>query len=79
MSAIFILTLVLWMLSSTLGINATLVSFISMCLLLLCGILTPKDMLNETSAWNILIWLSILVFMTGKLTQFGFLTVLNME
>lgn len=55
MSAIFVLTLVLWMLSSTLGINATLVSFISMCLLLLCGILTPKDMLNETGAWNILI------------------------
>lgn len=77
MSAIFILTLVLWMLSSTLGINATLVSFISMCLLLLCGILTPKDMLNETGAWNILIWLSILVFMTGKLTQFGFIAWLS--
>lgn len=55
MSAIFVLTLVLWMLSSTLGINATLVSFISMCLLLLCDILTPKDVLNETGAWNILI------------------------
>lgn len=73
MALIFILTLVLWMLSSSINLDATLVAFISMSLLLLCGILTPGDMLHETGAWNILIWLSILVFMAGKLTQFGFI------
>lgn len=71
MAGIFILTLVLWMLSSTLGIDATLIAFISLSLLLLTGILTSKDVLSETGAWNILIWLSILVFMAGKLTDFG--------
>lgn len=71
MAAIFAITLVLWMLSSTLGIDATLIAFISVSLLLLTGVLTPKDLLSETGAWNILIWLSILVFMAEKLTQFG--------
>lgn len=73
MAGIFILTLALWMLSSTLGIDATLIAFISLSLLLLTGILSSKDVLSETGAWNILIWLSILVFMAGKLTEFGFI------
>lgn len=77
MGIIFILTLILWMLSSTLHIDATLVAFISMSLLLICGILSPKDILKETGAWNLLIWLSILVFMAGKLTQFGFIAWLS--
>lgn len=73
MAIIFVITLALWMLSSTLGIDATLIAFISVVLLLLTGVLTPKDILGETGAWNILIWLSILVFMAEKLTQFGFI------
>ncbi|MDF7639878.1 DASS family sodium-coupled anion symporter [Lactobacillus sp. ESL0791] len=73
MSIIFVITLVLWMLSSTLHIDATLIAFISVSLLLLTGVLAPKDLLRETGAWNILIWLSILVFMAEKLTQFGFI------
>lgn len=73
MAIIFVVTLALWMLSSTLGIDATLIAFISVVLLLLTGVLTPKDILSETGAWNILIWLSILVFMAEKLTQFGFI------
>ncbi|BDR61238.1 DASS family sodium-coupled anion symporter [Lactobacillus xylocopicola] len=73
MAVIFVITLILWMLSSTLGIDATLIAFISVSLLLFTGVLTPKDLLSETGAWNILIWLSILVFMAEKLTQFGFI------
>lgn len=73
MAIIFVITLTLWMISSTLGIDATLIAFISVILLLLTGILSPKDILSETGAWNILIWLSILVFMAEKLTQFGFI------
>lgn len=73
MAIIFAVTLILWMVSSTLGIDATLIAFISVTLLLLTGVLSPKDLLSETGAWNILIWLSILVFMAEKLTQFGFI------
>ncbi len=71
MAAIFILTLALWMFSSVIGLDATYIAFISMSLLLITGILTSNDVLHESGAWNILIWLSILVFMAGKLTQFG--------
>ncbi|MDF7683350.1 DASS family sodium-coupled anion symporter [Lactobacillus sp. ESL0679] len=73
MCIIFLITLLLWMLSSSLHIDATLIAFISVSLLLLAGVLTPNDLLHETGAWNILIWLSILVFMAEKLTQFGFI------
>ncbi|WEV39935.1 DASS family sodium-coupled anion symporter [Lactobacillus sp. ESL0684] len=73
MSLIFAITLILWMLSSTLNIDATLIAFISVSLLLFTGILTPNDLLHETGAWNILIWMSVLIFMAEKLTQFGFI------
>ena len=79
MAIIFAATLVLWMLSSSIKLDATTVAFISLTLLLLFGILTPKDVLKETGAWNLLIWLSILVFMAGKLTQFGFIAWLSKE
>lgn len=32
-----------------------------------------QDALKQTGAWNILIWLSILVFMASKLISFGFI------
>ncbi|MDK6803389.1 DASS family sodium-coupled anion symporter [Lactobacillus mulieris] len=79
MALIFAVTLILWMLSSSIKLDATVVAFISLTLLLLFGILSPKDVLKETGAWNLLIWLSILVFMAGKLTQFGFIAWLSKE
>lgn len=50
MAIIFAATLVLWMLSSSIKLDATTVAFISLTLLLLFGILTPKDVLKETGA-----------------------------
>ena len=71
MSLIFILTLSLWALASVTGMNSTLIAFISLALLILSGVLSVDDVLEEKGAWNILIWFSILVFMAGKLTEFG--------
>ena len=71
MLSIFILALVLWMLSSFIGLDATLVAFIAVSLLVLSGVLTVKDLLNESSAWNVLLWISILVFMANQLDETG--------
>lgn len=71
MAGVFVLTIVLWMMSNTLGIEASFVAFLAISLLLIFGVLTTKDLLSETGAWNVLIWLSILVFMAGELSEMG--------
>lgn len=76
MSAVFLLAIVLWVLSGIYKIpqlDSTFVAFLAVGLLLLTGILTMQDALKQTGAWNILIWLSILVFMASKLISFGFI------
>lgn len=76
MTAVFVLAIVMWVLSGFFDIpqlNATFVAFLAVVLLLLTGVLTIQDALKETGAWNILIWLSILVFMAGKLISYGFI------
>lgn len=71
MAGVFILTIILWMMSNTLGIEASFVAFLAISLLLIFGVLTTKNLLSETGAWNVLIWLSILVFMAGELSEMG--------
>ncbi len=76
MTAVFCLSIILWVLSGFFKIpqlDATFVAFLAVALLLITGVLTMKDALAETGAWNILIWLSILMFMAGKLISYGFI------
>lgn len=76
MSAVFLLAIVLWVLSGIYKIpqlDSTFVAFLAVGLLLLTGVLSMQDALKQTGAWNILIWLSILVFMASKLISFGFI------
>ncbi|RMC48867.1 DASS family sodium-coupled anion symporter [Lactobacillus sp. ESL0228] len=76
MSAVFLLAIVLWVLSGIFDIpqlDSTFIAFLAVGLLLLTGVLTMNDALKQTGAWNILIWLSILVYMASKLISFGFI------
>ncbi|MCO0862485.1 anion permease [Staphylococcus pasteuri] len=73
MAAIFVIALVLWMIGSFINLDATLTAFIALGLLLLTGVLTWKDVLNETGAWNTLVWFSVLVLMADQLNQLGFI------
>lgn len=65
----FIGALTLWMLASFIKMDNTLVAFLAVAVLLICGVLTVKDLLNETGAWNVIIWFSILIFMASQLAQ----------
>ncbi len=71
MGGVFIVALVLWMLSSFIGLDATTVAFLAVGLLLLTGVLSVKDVLNETGAWNTIVWFSILIFMATELNTLG--------
>lgn len=76
MSVVFLLAIILWVLSGIFKIpqlDSTFVAFLAVGLLLITGVLTMQDALKQTGAWNILIWLSMLVFMAGKLISFGFI------
>lgn len=72
MAAVFVLSVVLWLVGPKFGIDATLVSFIAVALLLICGVINVKDILSQSFAWNILTWLSIIMLMSQKLMQLGF-------
>ncbi len=73
MAAVFCIALVLWILSSFIGMEATLVAFIAVSLLLITGVITIDDVLNERGAWNVVVWFSILIFMANELTKLGFI------
>lgn len=72
MSVVFVLAIVLWLVGSHIGIDATETSFIAVGLLLITGVLNTKDLLKESFAWNILVWLSIIMLMSQKLMLLGF-------
>ncbi|CCI86926.1 DASS family sodium-coupled anion symporter [Lactobacillus gigeriorum] len=72
MAVVFVLAIVLWLIGSKIGIDATEVSFIAVILLLITGVINTKDMLKESFAWNILTWLSIIMLMSQKLMTLGF-------
>lgn len=72
MAAVFILAVVLWLVGSKIGIDATEVSFIAVALLLITGVINVKDLLGQSFAWNILTWLSIIMLMSQKLMTLGF-------
>ncbi|MDF7639262.1 DASS family sodium-coupled anion symporter [Lactobacillus sp. ESL0791] len=77
MATVFTLAIVLWVLSGIFKVaqlDATFVAFLAVALLLLTGVLTVQDVFSQSGAWNILVWLSILVFMAGKLISFGFIS-----
>ncbi|MCH5461877.1 anion permease [Lactobacillus sp. LC28-10] len=73
MASVFVVALLLWMISSFIGLEASTVAFLAVVLLLLTGVLSTKDILNETGAWNTIIWFSILIFMANELNVLGFI------
>ena len=73
MVGIFIIALALWVLGSFINVDATLTAFIALALLLLTGVLAWSDILNETGAWNTLVWFSVLVLMAEQLNKLGFI------
>lgn len=68
----FGLMLTLWVMGDKVQIPATLTALIGLSILLISGVLTWDDILKEHEAWNIFVWLSILVMMSGYLDKFGF-------
>lgn len=68
---VFLVILVLWIAGSAIDLNATVVAFIGLTLLLLLGVLNWDDIKNEKGAWDTLVWFSALVMMATYLNTMG--------
>ncbi|WP_306590797.1 anion permease [Geothrix sp. 21YS21S-4] len=72
MVAVFSFVLVLWVIGEkTWGIDGTTAALLGLGLLLLTGVLTWKDVLEEHNAWDVLIWTGALIMMAGFLNKLG--------
>ena len=67
----FILLLVLWCLGDMLNIDATTAAFTGIAVLLITGVLSWKDMAENTSAWSTLVFFGVLVGMANELNELG--------
>jgi len=74
MTAIFSFMLIFWIFGENLGVTATTTALMGLCLLLISGVITWQDVLNEHEAWHTFVWLSILVMMSAFLEKFGFIS-----
>ena len=71
--ALFIGALLLWATSSITKLNATLVALMAVCVMLISGVLTWKDVLDDKGPWDTLMWMGGLVGMAGFLNTLGFI------
>jgi len=72
MVGVFIFMLFFWIFGSRWNIEATTTALIGVSLLILTGVLSWEDVLNEKEAWHIFIWFGILVTMAKYLQVLGF-------
>ncbi|EAX47440.1 anion transporter [Thermosinus carboxydivorans Nor1] len=72
--AIFILILGLWVTGSVTKIDATLVAFVGIALMLIFGILDWKDLAESKETWASLMWFGAIMGLSTALTKLGFFT-----
>ncbi|WP_404471944.1 anion permease [Vreelandella venusta] len=65
--------LLLWIFGGGI-ISASLVGLVVICAMLLTGIVTWNDILNNHAAWNTFVWFATLVALAGGLSQVGFVS-----
>lgn len=72
-AGVIILLLGLWIFGQAWSIDATSAAFVGLAGLLLTGVLTWEDMLNEKGAWDTIVWFAALVMMATQLNSLGFI------
>ena len=73
MLGVFILALVLWATAQFTALNATVVAFLGITILLVSGVLDWKDVTGESGAWDTLVWMGTLMALATFLSKFGFI------
>ncbi|XP_047968332.1 dicarboxylate transporter 2.1, chloroplastic-like [Salvia hispanica] len=71
MIATLVLTVSLWIAGEALRMSSVVAAMIGLSVLLLTGVLEWEDCLNETQAWDTLVWFGALVGMATQMTVLG--------
>ena len=68
---VFFLLLTLWIFGRQFGMHSATAALTGLAVLILTGVLTWEDVLNEKGAWNTLVWFAALVMMAAFLGKLG--------
>lgn len=68
---IFTGALILWATSSMTGIDSAFVALLGLACMLITKVLDWDDVLGEKGAWDVLVWMGVLVNMAAYLAKFG--------
>jgi len=71
MVATFVFLIIFWIIGPYIGMKATIATMIGLTILLLSGILSWRDVIEETGAWDTFIWFATFVTLSGFLNKFG--------
>ena len=64
-------TVALWIFGANFGINSVAAALSGLSVLLVTGVISWKECLNENGAWNTLTWFAALISMASCLNKFG--------
>lgn len=71
MSIVFVILIVLWIFGGFYKISATTAALMGISGLILFKVLSWEDIIKEKSAWDTLVWFSVLIMMASFLNSFG--------
>jgi DASS family divalent anion:Na+ symporter len=71
MMIVFVALITGWVLDKKIGLDATSVALLGVVALLVTGVLTWDDAINEKSAWDSFVWFAVMVMLSGYLAEFG--------
>ncbi|XP_073050801.1 dicarboxylate transporter 1, chloroplastic-like [Primulina eburnea] len=74
MAGTLLLTVGLWVFGSKLNVDAVTAAILGLSVLLITGVVTWKECLAESVAWDTLTWFAALIAMAGYLNKYGLIS-----
>ncbi|CAN6334186.1 unnamed protein product [Urochloa humidicola] len=74
MAGTLLLTVGLWIFGGMLNVDAVSAAILGLSVLLISGVVTWKECLAESVAWDTLTWFAALIAMAGYLNKYGFIS-----
>ena len=72
-AAAFAVTVALWIGGGSIGVNSVAAATVGLAVLLVTGVVSWKECLNNNAAWDTLTWFAALIAMAAYLNKFGFI------
>jgi len=67
----FFMLIILWIFGGSFGVHSTTAALVGLAVLLISTVLNWQDVLDETGAWDTLIWFAALLMMASNLNSLG--------